>query len=40
MTLKSEFEKGYGKIPKWLKAKDDDKPKARKSETNNVNNIQ
>ncbi len=30
MTLKSEFEKGYGKIPKWLKAKDDDKPKARK----------
>ena len=35
MTIQSEFQKGYGKtkalpIPKWLKAKDDDKPKAKK----------
>ena len=30
MTVQSEFLKGYGKIPSWLKPKKDDKPKAKK----------
>ena len=37
MTLQSDFNKGFhGKIPKHLKAKDDDKPKVRKKIKNKI----